>query len=39
MVELLIEKGIDVNNLNRVGNPPIVNAITYNHFSIVKILC
>ena len=39
MVRLLIELGIQVDNLNKVGNPGIVNAISYNHLDIVKILC
>ena len=39
MVRILIETGIQVNNCNKVGNPPLVNAITYNQFPIVKLLC
>lgn len=38
MVQVLIEYGIQVNNCNKIGSPPIVLAITYNNFDIVKIL-
>lgn len=38
MAKLLIEKGIQVNNCNKIGSPPIVLAITYNNFDIVKLL-
>ena len=38
MAKLLIDSGIQVNNCNRIGSPPIVLAITYNNFDIVKLL-
>jgi ankyrin repeat protein len=38
MVNLLLECGIQVNNCNKIGNPPMVYAITYDHFDILKIL-
>ena len=38
MVQLLIKCGIQVDNCNKVGNPPIVYAIVYNHHDIVEIL-
>jgi len=38
MAKLLIDHGIQVNNCNKIGSPPIVLAITYNNFDIVKLL-
>ena len=38
MAKLLIDNGIQVNNCNKIGSPPIVLAITYNNFDIVKLL-
>ena len=38
MAKLLIDSGIQVNNCNKIGSPPIVLAITYNNFDIVKLL-
>jgi|JI9StandDraft_1071089.scaffolds.fasta_scaffold126973_2 hypothetical protein len=39
MVKLLIECGVDVNNRNKIGSPPLLYAIAFNNFEIVKILC
>lgn len=39
MVALLIECGIQVNNCNKAGSPPLVYAITYNNFGIFQLLC
>ena len=38
MVEALIEGGVDVNNCNAAGCPPLYDAIFYNQLQIAKLL-
>ena len=38
MVEALIEGGVDVNNCNAAGCPPLYVAIFYNQLQIAKLL-
>lgn len=39
MIKLLIKCGVDVNNLNQIGSPPLLYAIVFNNFDVVKLLC